>query len=139
MQSVSRAIVGVQLTFLHPTSAEKAPVDNPRRVIGMARGAALRLAAAAEEIGLAEGYETAHAAMLMTGVPTWASCGSSRLPLVILPSIVRRVVVFADPDRPGLEAAEQFRSRHPELESVEIRTPAGPDDYAAIYKKQRLG
>jgi hypothetical protein len=90
------------------------------------------------EIGLAEGYETAHAAMLMTGVPTWASCGSSRLPLIILPSIVRRVVVFADPDTPGLEAAEQFRVRHPDLESVEIRTPAGPDDYAAIYTKQRL-
>ena len=138
LQSVSRAIVGVQLTFLHPTGAEKAPVENPRRVIGMARGAALRLAAPAEEIGLAEGYETAHAAMLMTRVPTWASCGSSRLPLVILPSIVRRVIVFADPDKPGLEAAEQFRERHPELENVEIRTPDGSDDYAAIYAKRRL-
>jgi hypothetical protein len=139
MQSVSRAIVGVQLTFLDPISGAKAPVDNPRRVIGIARGAALRLAAAADEIGLAEGYETAHAAMLMSGVPTWAACGASRLPLVILPSIVRRVVVFADPDRPGLEAAELFRSRHPELDSVEIRAPAGPDDYAAIYNKQRCG
>jgi hypothetical protein len=138
MQSVSRAIVGVQLTFLHPKRPEKAPVENPRRVIGKARGAALRLAAAAEEIGLAEGYETAHAAMLMTGVPTWASCGSSRLPLVILPGIVRRVIVFADPDKPGLEAAEHFRERHPELENVEIRTPDGSDDYAAIYAKQRL-
>ena len=75
MQASTREIVAVQLTFLHPSAPEKAPVTEPRRIYGPSRGAALRLAASAATLGLAEGYETAHAAMLMTGIPTWAALG----------------------------------------------------------------
>ena len=134
IQAPTREIVAVQLTFLHPHAPEKAPVTEPRRIYGPSRGAALRLAASAATLGLAEGYETAHAAMLMTGIPTWASLGSERLPLVILPDGVETVIIFADPDAPGLAAAEKFRQFHPSL-NVEIRRPDGTDDYAAVFKQ----
>lgn len=135
IQAPTREIVAVQLTFLHPHAPEKAPVSEPRRIHGPSRGAALRLAAPAAILGLAEGYETAHAAMLMTGIPTWASLGSERLPLVILPDGVKTVIIFADPDAPGLAAAEKFKQQHGHL-MVEIRPPSGSGDYAAEFARQ---
>lgn len=135
MQSPTRDIVAVQLTFLHPHAPEKASVAEPRRIHGPSQGAALRLAASADTLGLAEGYETAHAAMRMTGIPTWAALGTERLPLVILPPGVGTVIVFADPDAPGLSAAHKFRQLHSHL-TVEIRPPPGPGDYAAEFARQ---
>ena len=135
MQASTREIVAVQLTFLHPHAPEKAPVPEPRGIHGPSRGAALRLAAPAATLGLAEGYETAHAAMLMTGIPTWASLGSERLPLVIIPPGVETVIIFADPDAPGIKAAEKFRQQHGHL-IVEIRPPPGSSDYAAEFARQ---
>lgn len=143
MQDVERQLVAVQLTFLHPSRPEKAGVKRPRRIIGPARGAALRLAAPAEILGMAEGYENGHAAMMLHGLPTWCCLGAERMALVRLPPIVRRLVIFADPDAPGLRAAEATRAAHPRL-SVEIRPPPGMsggakdrDDYAEHYR--RLG
>ena len=137
IQAPAREIVAVQLTFLHPNLPEKAPVREPRRIYGPSRGAALRLAAPAATLGLAEGYETAHAAMLMTGLPTWAALGSERLPLVILPPCVERVIIFADPDAPGIKAAEKFKRQQSHL-TVEIRLPPGPGDFAEEFAGNTL-
>ncbi len=101
MQDVERQLVAVQITFLHPSRPEKAGVKRPRRIIGPARGAALRLAAPAEILGLAEGYENGHAAMMLHGLPTWCCLGAERMALVRLPPVVRRLVIFADPDAPA--------------------------------------
>lgn len=136
LQDVERRIVAVQITFLHGHRPEKAPVKRPRRIIGPARGAALRLAAPAETLGLAEGYENGHAAMLMHGIPTWCSLGAERMAMVRLPPQVRRLVVFADPDAPGLRAAEATRAAHSSLD-VEIRPPPGSQDYADHYRARR--
>jgi hypothetical protein len=59
---------------------------------------------AANTLGPAEGQETGHAATLRYGMPVWSSLGTQRMPLIV-PAIVRRVVVFADPEKPGLVAA----------------------------------
>lgn len=141
LQDVERQLVAVQLTFLHPNRPEKAHVKRPRRIIGPARGAALRLAAPSEILGLAEGYENGHAAMLLHGLPTWCCLGAERMPMVQLPPIVRHLVIFADPDAPGLRAAEATRAAHPGL-AVEIRPPPRlsegaerSDDYAEHYRR----
>ena len=114
LQAPDRQIVSVQLTLLHPTRPEKAPLLEPRRIIGPSRGFALRLAPSAGTLGLAEGYETGHAAMLRYGIPTWCALGAERLPYVTLPDDVRRIVVFADPDSAGRRAAAKFREIHPD-------------------------
>lgn len=138
MQDVERNIVAVQMTFLTPrgpNGPDKADVKTPRRIIGPARGAALRLGPAAETIGLAEGYENGHAAMLMHGVPTWCALGAERMPMVRFPPIVKRLLIFADPDAPGLKAAEATRQANPGL-TVEIVPPPGAEDYAEHYRRQ---
>ncbi|HTO78648.1 MAG TPA: toprim domain-containing protein [Methylocystis sp.] len=134
VQVPSREIVAVQLTFLEPSGARKADVGEPRRCIGPLGAGALRLAPAARHIGLAEGLETAWAAMLLHGLPVWAVLGAKRYLKVALPEAVERVTIFADNDAPGLSQAEKFREarRRPE---VGIVTPEPRfDDFATQWR-----
>ena len=109
VQAPSCEIVAVQLTFLDPSGARKAEVAEPRRCIGPLGAGALRLASPVAHLGLAEGFETAWAAMLLHGLPVWAVLGAKRYLKVSLPEAVQRVTIFADNDAPGLSHAEEFR------------------------------
>ena len=135
VQAPSRAIVAVQLTFLDPSGLRKADVPHPRRAIGPLGDGLLRLASAAEHIGLAEGFETAWAASLLhDDIPVWATLGADRYAIVTLPPIVRRVTIFADYDAPGLSASLSFFEHRPELE-VWIATPARMGvDFARVWE-----
>ena len=93
-------IVGAQSTFL-TKDAEKITSRFPRLTYADMRDGAVRLAAAAEVMGLAEGTETALSAMAMSGVPTWVTLGAGRMHDVALPDLVREVHIFADNDKSG--------------------------------------
>ncbi|HUS96839.1 MAG TPA: toprim domain-containing protein [Hyphomicrobiaceae bacterium] len=101
-----RKVIAVQLTFLDPTGA-KAKVAVPRVTVGKLGTGAVRLAAADTELGLAEGTETALAAMELSGVPCWATLGSQRLDKIAIPSSITEIHVFADNDQAGNLAAEK--------------------------------
>lgn len=138
VQAPSREIVAVQLTFLHPGGRRKADVEEPRRTIGPLGAGALRLGPAGNHLGLAEGFETAWAAMLMRAVPTWATLGTERLLKIALPESVKRVTVFADNDAPGIAFANRFAAAHSRL-LVDVATPAaGAEDFAAEYEDLAL-
>ncbi|MFO1250797.1 MAG: toprim domain-containing protein [Inhella sp.] len=62
-------------------------------------------------IGIGEGIETALSAWAATGVPTVAAYCAHSLAGWQWPAGARRVVVFADHDRAGLEAADTLRAR----------------------------
>jgi len=109
VQAPSREIVAVQLTFLAPDGAGKADVAEPRRSIGPLGSGALRLAPPARHIGLAEGFETAWAAMLLHNLPVWAALGAKRYLKIALPEMVERVTIFADNDATGLAQARRFQ------------------------------
>ena len=134
VQAPSREIVAVQLTFLEPSGVGKVDVPEPRRCIGPLGDGALRLARPARHIGLAEGFETAWAAMLLHGIPVWAVLGAKRYLKAALPETVERVTIFADNDAPGLSQAEKFREAHRRL-AVEIVTPElSFDDFASQWR-----
>lgn len=61
-------------------------------------GGAIRLMPATEQLGVAEGIETALAACKRFGVPTWACVSSSILAGWMPPEGVRKVTVFGDND-----------------------------------------
>ena len=137
IQAPTREIVAVQLTFLHSGGRRKADVLETRRTVGPAGEGALRLAAVAEHIGVAEGFETAWAAQLMHKLPVWAALGTKRYLKLKLPREVKRVTIFADPDADGLLYAEKFRQANPAL-GVEIATPgAGAGDFAKELQTMR--
>jgi len=106
-------IVAVQVTSLSATGA-KAPGPTPRITTGALGAGAVRLAKAGDVLGIAEGTETALAAMQLAGVPMWACLGASRMQRVAIPAGVRELHIFADNDQPGRVAAERtaYANRH---------------------------
>lgn len=77
-------------------------------------------------IGIAEGIETALAAWCGSGVPTVASYCAAMLAAWRWPAGVHRVVVFADADKAGREAADTLRARALGAGlRVEVLTPSG--------------
>jgi putative DNA primase/helicase len=81
-------------------------------------------------IGIAEGIETALAAWCASGVPTVAAYCAGNLAAWHWPASVQRLVIFADHDRAGIEAAEtlQGRALRAALQaSVMAPTDAGAD------------
>ncbi len=134
---------GLHITFLKEDGSGKAPIESPRRIIGVregsTRGGAVRLFDPRNgEIGLAEGLETAFSAYLMTGTPTWAALNAGGIERAVLPEEIRRVTIFADRDGAGLKSAalacERFRR---EGREVEILAPSEQgQDFNDILLKQ---
>jgi len=105
VQAPAGPIIAVQTTLL-TWKGDKSPVTTPRITTGALGHGAVRLGPAGEVLGLAEGVETALSAMQLSGVTCWATLGSQRLGRVTLPPAVRAVQIFADNDKPGLDAAD---------------------------------
>ncbi len=132
LQAPDRRVIAVQVTFLDPRGDRKVQGATPRRTIGKMFDGAVRLAAAGEVLGLAEGIETALAAIQLTGVPCWACLGSQRMARVAIPDTVRELHLFGDNDDPGRVAVEQTTKTHAHRRVVVRFPPDGFNDYAAV-------
>jgi hypothetical protein len=107
VQAPDRRIIAVQVTLIDPRGERKAAVAIPRRTVGALGLGAIRLAAATDVLGLAEGTEKALAAMQLFNVPCWASLGAGRMHRVQIPDAVTELLVFLDNDDAGRAAAER--------------------------------
>jgi len=122
-------VAAVEQPYHGITAIQKTPVKSDfhrgdRMTKGPLGNGAVRLGAAQEIMGIAEGIETALSAMMLTGMSVWASLGGKRLHNVELPAFVRDVHIFADNDQPGREAAYRASDVHRQLgRSVKIRRP----------------
>src|SRR6266700_2903534 len=124
------AVSAIQRVFLRADGLGKADVPGPKLSLGPLGDGAVRLAPASEVMALCEGWETGLSALQLYGLPVWASLGASRMHRVRLPDIVRKVVIFADNDIAGREAAERTAQVHRDLgRIVEIRLPATGTDF----------
>jgi putative DNA primase/helicase len=132
-------------TILHRTyltiDGHKAPVASPRRQMPgvIARGAAVRLAAHTEVLGIAEGIETALSATALFDVPCWAALNAALLATWIPPNEVGRVIVFGDND-PGFagQAAAYSLARRiaGDQWTVEVRIPDQPgQDWNDVHSR----
>jgi putative DNA primase/helicase len=123
VQAPDRRTIAVQVTKLDPSGERKAQMPLPRLTVGALGDGAVRLAAAGDVLGLAEGIETALSAMQLTGVPTWACLGASRMHRVAVPDSVRELHIFIDNDDPGRDAAERTAHAHRHRRVVLRRPP----------------
>jgi hypothetical protein len=123
VQASDRRTIAVQVTRLDPSGECKAQVPIPRRTYGALGDGAVRLAAAGDVLGLAEGVESALSAMQLSGVPTWACLGASRMHRVAVPDSVRELHVFMDNDGPGRDAGERTADAHVHHRRVVLRRP----------------
>jgi len=130
--------VSLYRTYLTP-DGRKASVPTPKKLMpsvvpGVTRGAAIRLYPASETIAIAEGIETALAVRLATGLPVWSTICAGGMARLIVPREVRLVVICADYDAAGLDAAKTLARRLlAEQRRVKILTPDTPGaDWAAL-------
>lgn len=94
------------LSTVHRTYLEepgkKAALKSPKKLASsVAKGGAIRLGLPSEQLGIAEGIETALGCMYATSIPVWASYSSATLSQVVVPSSVKEVIIFSDNDRSG--------------------------------------
>lgn len=91
--------IGVHRIYL-TYSGEKAPVEKAKKLMAgrPLNGGSIKLGAAGEVLGIAEGIETALAASRKFSVPVWAAISAGLLEQWMPPESVKTVIVFGDND-----------------------------------------
>ena len=117
--------MAIHRTFLANDGNGKAAVDTPRMTLGPCRRGAVRLAEATDQLMVGEGIETCLAAMQATGQPAWAALSTAGLRNLEIPEHVKEVIILADADLPGEEAA-QYAARRWVCEGRRVRIARPP-------------
>jgi putative DNA primase/helicase len=113
VRDVRGELVTVHVTYFE--NGRKVAGRTPRKILSPTRGhdgCAVRLVPCEGSVlGVAEGIETALAAMQMLQVPVWACLNTSLLSTFEPPAGIDRLLVCADRDTAGLTAAWKLRDR----------------------------
>lgn len=105
------ALEGIQRTFL-TAAGRKLPVPDPKLSLGRVRGGAIRLADQSAELVLCEGLEDGLSLVQeLPGANVWAAPGAGMLAALCLPPIVSSVIIAADNDAAGDQAARRAAER----------------------------
>ncbi len=121
------ALTGLHRTWLDPATAGKAPVDPPRKAMGLLLGNGVRIGEAADLLAAGEGLETMLALrMALPDLPVVAALSAGHLAALILPPSLRRLYIAVDSDMAGRDAADRLAER------------AGADGIEAIRLTSRL-
>lgn len=106
-------------------------------------GAAIQLYEPGQELGIAEGIETAIACHELFDMPVWSCVSASLMESVKIPEGVKRVIVFADNDKnyTGQAAAYKLANRLVLREKLEcdVMIPTDDGDWLDEYLKKQGG
>jgi putative DNA primase/helicase len=113
----------------------KAKVEHPRKVMPQLDaddGGAIRLYPPAEEMGIAEGIETAIAAKMIHGIPVWAAMNAQNLAKFVPPKNIGKLYIFGDNDESAAGQAAAFdlaRRLYRRVACREVRIPSFYNDW----------
>jgi len=120
-------LTGLHRTWLDPATAGKAPINPPRKAMGLLLGHGVRIGEAADLLAAGEGLETMLALrMALPRLPVIAALSAAHLAALILPPGMRRLYIAVDSDAAGRDAADRLAER------------AGADGIEAIRLTSRL-
>lgn len=104
--------VSLHRTYLQ--EARKAPVTAPKKLMqGLPlSGAAIRLTAVSQVLGIAEGVETALAASELFEIPVWSCISTAGIESFEPPAGVKEIVIFADNDENFAGQKSAFAAAH---------------------------
>ncbi|WP_419902343.1 CHC2 zinc finger domain-containing protein [Kiloniella sp.] len=94
-----------------PDPVGKAPVPEPKKMLGPTWGGAIRLAPAGTILGLSEGKETGLACMQVDKIPVWSAGSAGAMAAVILPDVVKEVVLYLDNDNKKPALAKELNEK----------------------------
>jgi putative DNA primase/helicase len=125
---------GVHFTYIKRDGAGKYPFPDPslqRECRGAMRGSSVHLApyVSGQELGVAEGIETALSCMQLFDLPTWAALSTSGFHTLELPPEIRKVVIAVDNDLNGAgqaAALSLYTRLKDEGRSVRLLMPPEP-------------
>lgn len=120
-------LVTVHVTYL-TQAGQKISEYEPRKILSPLTGrigCAAQLMPHTDVLGIAEGIETALSAAKLTGIPTWATLNSALMAKFELPASIKKLVIFADRDVAGLEAATQVMQKLQDSVQLDVRIPRG--------------
>lgn len=131
----------VHATYLR--NGRKLTDHEPRKLLSPLtgrEGCAVRLMAASDVLGIAEGLETALSAAALDGVPVWASLNTAVLGKFEPPAAVKTLRIYADRDEAGLLAAGHLMERLQGRVRFELRVPPAPHkDFNDLLLSRRRG
>lgn len=112
IQSHCGEVIGIQRIWLAPDGSAKADLPKPKLSLGTVRGGAIRLGEteAAGVLMVCEGPEDGLSLMQMFAMPVWVSAGARVMPAMQIPPSVKSIIIAADNDAAGIEAAKAAQS-----------------------------
>lgn len=130
---------GIHRTYLAADGRGKADHPQNKMMLGRCAGGAVHLAEAGVKLGVGEGIETMLSVQQATNLPCWAALSTSGLKSLILPSSVRKVIIFSDADDAGEEAARLAAKRFVRhgLTTRIVRPPSGMGDFNDVLADRR--
>ena len=137
-----QTVTAVLRIYLAPDGQGKAPVANPKMMLGKCSGGAIRLAPVTEELILCEGLEDGLTLMAALKKPVWVAGSASMLETIKLPDLplARTVYLAQDNDEAGERAMQKLGSRlQAEGREIRILKPPHPyKDFNEILQDQTL-
>lgn len=130
VRDVGGQVVTAHVTYLQHHGAKLATHDARKILSGMQgrAGCAVRLMHLdGESLGIAEGIETSLSAAKLHGLPVWAALNTSLLAKFDPPPGVKRLVIFADRDIAGMDAAAKLMQRLQGSVQFELQLPTSKD------------
>lgn len=108
VRDVTGELSGIQRIWLAHDGMGKADVAKPKRSLGRVKGGAIRLGDldGSSVVTVCEGPEDGMSLLAMIGGPVWVAAGATFLPHMQFPPEVRSIIIGADNDPAGVQAAQ---------------------------------
>jgi putative DNA primase/helicase len=129
VRDLAGEFVTAHVTYL-TQEGQKLATHEPRKLLSPLtnrHGCSVRLLDQAEQLGIAEGIETALSAARIHREPVWAAINSVLLAKFEPPPGVKRLAIYADRDTAGLEAAGRLMERLQGRIACALRIPTQGD------------
>ena len=103
-------LIGLHRTYLRPDGRGKAEVEPAKKMLGTCRGGTVRLTAVGRRLALCEGIETGLSVReACPDLAVWCALSAGNLDRLALPPEVEEVVLVADGDPVGEQAARRAK------------------------------
>jgi len=101
----------IHRTWLAKDGSGKAPIADPKMLLGSCYGGAIQLYKPGPTLLISEGIENALSGTQATGYQSWAAGSARMFKNLTVPACIRHVIILADNDEAGIREADHAADR----------------------------